>query len=156
MPDQVHEVRGVFAVVNCEGGVQADLFGVLTQQPRADAVVGAGPGQRVRHDPGIVAQHLAGDAFDPLGHLGRGTTRKRHQQDPAGVGPLDDQMGDPMGEGVGLSRPRSRNDQQRRGRQSSRGPVLDRTPLFGIEGLEVGGCRLHLGCPFIVGVNDGR
>jgi hypothetical protein len=72
MPDQVHEVRGVFAVVNREGGVQADLFGVLTQQPRADAVVGAGPGQRVRHDPGIVAHHLAGDAFDPLGHLGRG------------------------------------------------------------------------------------
>ena len=71
MPDQVHEVGGVFAVVNREGGVQADLFGVLAQQPGADAVVGAGPGQRVRHDPGVVAHHLARDAFDPLGHLGR-------------------------------------------------------------------------------------
>ena len=156
MPDQVHEVRGVFAVVNREGGVQADLFGVLAQQPGADAVVGAGPGQRVRHDAGVVAHHLARDAFDPLGHLGRGAPGKRHQQDPAGVGALDDQMGDPVGEGVGLSGSRSCDDQQRRRRQSSRSPVLDRTPLLGIEGFEVGGCRLHLGRPFMVGINDGR
>ena len=72
MPDQVHEVRGVFAVVNREGGVQADLFGVLAQQPGADAVVGAGPGQRVGHDAGVVAHHLARDPLDPLGHLGGG------------------------------------------------------------------------------------
>ena len=72
MPDKVHEVRGVFAVVNREGGVQADLFGVFAQQPGADAVVGPGPGQCVRHDPGVVAHNLARDALDPLGHLGRG------------------------------------------------------------------------------------
>ena len=65
-------------------------------------------------------------------------------------------MGDPMGEGVGLSGPRSCDDQQRRRRQSSGSPVLDRTPLLGIEGFEVGGCRLHLGRPFMVGINDGR
>ena len=59
--------------MNRKGWVQADLFGVLAQQPGADAVVGAGPGQRVRHDPGVVTQHLARDAFDPLGHLGGGT-----------------------------------------------------------------------------------
>ena len=61
-----------------------------------------------------------------------------------------------MGEGIGLSGTRSRNDEQRRRRQSSRGAMLDRTPLFGIEGFEVGGCRLHLGCPFMVGINDGQ
>ena len=72
MPDQVHEVGGVFAVVNREGRIQTDLLGVLAQQPGADAVVGAGPGQRIRHDPGVVAQHLARDPFDPLRHLGRG------------------------------------------------------------------------------------
>jgi hypothetical protein len=156
MPDQVHEVRGVFAVVNREGGVQADLFGVLTQQPRADAVVGAGPGQRVRHDPGVVAHHLACDAFDPLGHLGCGSPRKRHQQDPAGISSLNDQMGDPMGEGVGLSGPRSCDHQQRRRGQSAGGAVLDSPSLLGIEGFEVGGCRLHLGRPFMVGINDGQ
>ncbi len=69
---------------------------------------------------------------------------------------MDDQRGDPMGEGVGLSRTRSRNDQQRRRRQSSRSSVLDRTALLGIEGFEVGGCRLHLGRPCIAGTNDGR
>lgn len=108
MPDQVHEVGGVFAIMDCEGGIQADLLGILAQQPGTDAVVGSSPGQCVRHDPGVVVtQHLARDPFDPLGHLGRGTPRKRHQQDPARVGALNDQMGDPMGEGVGLSGPRS-------------------------------------------------
>ena len=69
MPDQVHEVRGVFAVVNRKGWVQADLLGILAQQPGADAVVRAGPGQCVGHDAGVVAHHLARDAFDPLRHL---------------------------------------------------------------------------------------
>jgi hypothetical protein len=40
--------------------------------------------------------------------------------------------------------------------KSSRSPVFDCTPLLGIEAFEVGGCRVHLGRPFIVGVNDGR
>ena len=48
-------------------------------------------------------------------------------------------MGDPMGEGVGLSGSRACDDQQRRRRKSSRGAVLDRTPLLGIEGFEIGG-----------------
>ena len=65
-------------------------------------------------------------------------------------------MGDPMGEGVGLSGACSCDHEQRRRRQSSRGAVLDRTPLLGIEGFEVGGCRLHLGRPFMVGINDGQ
>jgi hypothetical protein len=156
MPDQVHEVRGIFAVVNREGGIETDLLGILAQQARADAVVGARPGQRIRHDPGIVAQDLARDAFDPLCHRGRRAPRKRHQQNPAGVRTLNDQVGDAMGEGVGLAGTRSRDDEQRRRRQSSRGPVLDRTPLLGIESFEVGGCRLHSGCPFIVGIGNGR
>jgi hypothetical protein len=42
MPNQVHEVGGVFAVVNRKGRIQADLFGVFAQQPGADAVVALG------------------------------------------------------------------------------------------------------------------
>ena len=56
----------------------------------ADAVVGAGLDQRVCDDAGVVAHDLALDPFDPLGH--------------AGVGALNDQMGDPVSEGVGLLR----------------------------------------------------
>ena len=134
-----------FAVVNCEGGVQADLFGILAQQPGADAVVGAGPGQRVRHDAGVVAHDFARDALDPLGHLGRGATGKRHQQDPTRVCTLNDQMGDPMGEGVSLSGSGAGNDEQGRRGQSAAGAVLYRTPLLGIKSFEVGGCRLHRG-----------
>jgi hypothetical protein len=55
-------------------------------------------------------------------------------------------MGDPMGESVGLSGSRSCNDEQRRRGQSIGGAVLDRTPLLGIEGFEVGRC--HLRRPF--------
>ena len=105
--------------------------------------------------PKETAQFLRVDALDPPGHLGGGAPRERHQQDPAGVGTLDNQMGDPMGKGVGLSGTRSCDDQQRRRRQSSGSPVLHSTPLLGIEGFEVGGCRLHLGRPFMVGRNNG-
>ena len=51
---------------------------------------------------------------------------------------------DPMGEGVDLPGAGPGNDQQWRRRQSSGGPMLDRTPLLGIEGFEVGRCRLLL------------
>ena len=34
MPDKVHEVCGIFAVVNREGGIETDLLGVLAQQAR--------------------------------------------------------------------------------------------------------------------------
>jgi hypothetical protein len=156
MPDKVHEVRGIFAIVNREGWIETDLLGVLAQQTRADAVICAGPRQRIRHDPGIVAQDLARDAFDPLRHLGRRAPRERHQQNPAGVRAPDDQVGDSMGEGVGLAGARSRNDEQRCCGQSSRGAVLDGTPLSGIEGFEVRGCCLHRGCPSMVGRIDGR
>ena len=60
---------------------------------------------------------------------------------------LDDQVGDAMGEGVGLARPRSRNDEQWCRGQSSRGAMLDRTPLLRIECFEVCGCCLHRGYP---------
>ena len=141
MPDQVHQVGGVLAIVDREGGIEADLIGVFAQQPRADAVEGSGPGQRVGHDAGIVAHHLARDALDPARHLGRGAARERHQQDPPRIGALDDQMRDPMGERVGLAGSRAGDHQQRRRRQSSHSPVLDGAALLGIERVEVGGCR---------------
>ena len=59
VPDEVHQVGGILAVVDGEGRVEADLLGIFAQQPRADAVEGAGPGQRVRHDGGIRPQRPA-------------------------------------------------------------------------------------------------
>jgi hypothetical protein len=50
---QVHQVGGIFPVVDGEVVVEADLFGIEAEQPGADAVEGAGPGKRVGHDAGI-------------------------------------------------------------------------------------------------------
>ena len=143
VPDQVHQVGGIFAVMDREGGIEADLVGVVAQQPRADAVEGAGPGQRVRHHAGIVAQHLARDPLDAFRHFGSGAARERHQQNAPGIGAVDDQMGHPMGERVGLAGPGAGDHQQRRKWAGSRRAVLDGAPLFRIEAFEVGGCRWH-------------
>ena len=142
MPDQVHQVGGILAVVDRELRIETDLVGVFAQQARADAVKGPGPGQRVGHHAGALAHHLAGDAFDALGHLGGRAAGKRHQQDAAGVGAVHDQMRDAMGEGVGLAGSGAGDDQQRRARTRSR-TMLDGAPLFRIEAVEVGGCRWH-------------
>ena len=53
MPDEVHQVGGVLAVVDREGGVESDLVGIFPQQACADRVERAGPGERVGHDPGV-------------------------------------------------------------------------------------------------------
>jgi hypothetical protein len=42
---EVHQVGGILAVMDGEGRLQSDLGRVFAQQPRADGVEGAGPGQ---------------------------------------------------------------------------------------------------------------
>jgi hypothetical protein len=143
MPEQVHEIGGILTVVDRELGIETDLVRVVAQQTGADAVEGAGPRQGVGHDAGVVAHHLAGDAFDPLRHLGGGAARERHQQDAARIGAVDDQVRDAMSERVGFSGSRAGDHEQRRKRSRSRCTVLDGAPLFRIETVEVGGCRLH-------------
>jgi hypothetical protein len=34
--------------------------------------------------------------------------------------------------------------------------VLDSPSLLGIEVVEIGGCGVHLGCPFMVRINQSR
>ena len=58
VPDQVHQVGAVLAVMDGETGIDANLLGIFAQQPSADAMEGAGPGQRVGHDAGPAAKHL--------------------------------------------------------------------------------------------------
>ncbi len=47
--NQIHQVRGVLAVMDREGRIEPDLLGIVAQQPRADAVERSGPAQRVGH-----------------------------------------------------------------------------------------------------------
>ena len=53
--------------------------------------------------PGVVAHHLTSDAFDAFGHLGCGATGTLTNRIRRGS--LNNQMGDPMGQRVGLAEP---------------------------------------------------
>jgi hypothetical protein len=101
-------------------------------------VEGAGPGQRVAHDRGVVlAQHFSGDALDAAGHLGGGAARKRQQQDAVRIGAVDDQMRDAMRKRVGLAGSSSGNDQQRRRWTRSDCTMFDGASLLRIEAFEI-------------------
>ena len=87
-----------------------------------------------------------GRGDDALGaplHLGGGAAREGQQQDAAGIGAVDDQMGDAVRQRVGLARAGAGNHQQRPGDvgADAGNAVLDRAALLGIEGLQVGGIR---------------
>lgn len=58
MAHEIHQVCGILAIMNCEGAVETDLVGIFAEHPRADAMERPGPGQRVGHDPGVLADHL--------------------------------------------------------------------------------------------------
>jgi hypothetical protein len=126
--------------VDGEGGIDPDLVGIFAQKPSADTVESSGPGQRVSHDAGAPAHNLSCDTLNAPGHFDRGAARKGHQQDPAGIGTVDDQMGDPVGHGVGLPRTRAGDDQERCAWRFvvRLNAMLDGSALLTIEDLEIG------------------
>ena len=116
VPDEVHQVGRVLAVMDREGGIEADLRRIVAQEPGADAMERAGPGQGVGHHACALAHDLAGDPLDPARHLGGGPAGEGQQKDAAWIGAVDDQMGHAVRERIGLARSRSGDDQQRRRR----------------------------------------
>ena len=145
MADEVHEVRRILAVMDGEGRLEADRAGELAQQPRADAVEGARPGEGGERRAGLGAHGMADDPLDPPRHLARRPAREGHQQDARRIGAVDDEMGDPVGKRVGLARPRPGDDEERPGRPRggasppSPNAMLDGAALVGIELVEIGG-----------------
>ena len=103
MSSEVHEIGGILPVMDREIGIEADLLRVVAQDPRADPMERAGPRERVRHDAGVGAHRQGANAFDAARHLGSRPAGESHQQDAARIGAVDDQMGDAMGERVGLA-----------------------------------------------------
>jgi hypothetical protein len=65
--------------------------------------------------------------------------REGHQQDAAWIDAVDDQIGNPMGQGVCLARSRPGDDKQRRGQPGGFGAdtMFDGPPLLGIQFGEV-------------------
>ena len=136
MPGEIYQIRTVFAVVDRECGIEADLRGIVAQQPCADAVKRAGPGQRIGDDLGIPTEHFGGDPLDPLRHLRRGAAGEGHQENASRVRALDDQMRNAVRQRVGFAGTRA-GDHQKRSCDTAR-PMLDRPPLLGIQLGEIG------------------
>jgi heavy metal translocating P-type ATPase/RND family efflux transporter MFP subunit len=137
--DEIHQIGGVFAIMNGEGGIEPDGAGIFAQKPRADRVKRAGPGEYIAAARG--AQRLGADALDAARHLGGGAAGEGHQQHALRIGATDDEMRDPMGERVRLSRAGARDDQQRAAGGSRRAvmeAVLYGAALFGVELFEIG------------------
>ena len=87
VPNHVHQVGGVAAVVDGEGGIEADLGGVVAQDAGADGVEGAGPGEAGGQGGGLVAEDCAGDALDAALHLDRGASGEGHSRMRRGSAP---------------------------------------------------------------------
>ena len=85
-------------------------------------------------------EHFSGDALDPAGHLGGGAAGKRHQQDAARIGAGDDQMGDAVGERIGLAGTGAGNDEQR----GAHGRAIGHAMLYGAALLRIE--RVQIGC----------
>jgi hypothetical protein len=64
VPDQIHQVRRVLAIVNGKSRIEADLFGIFTKQSGTDTMERTGPTERVGHDARIGAENLACDPLD--------------------------------------------------------------------------------------------
>ena len=73
MPDQVHQIGRILAIMDRERRIEPNLAGVVTQEPRADPVERPGPGQCIGHDTGAIPHYLANDPLDAPRHLGGGT-----------------------------------------------------------------------------------
>ena len=72
------------------------------------------------------AERGRGDPFHPTGHLGGGSSREGQQQDAVRINAIDNQVGGPVGQGLGLAGAGARD------RQKGLAPVAEssRTPCF--------------------------
>ena len=137
MTHEVHEVGGVLAVVDGEGGIEPDRGRMHPEDTRANGMEGPRPADRIAPAAARLTQRCGGDALDPARHLGGGPAREREQQDAARVGAVDDQVGDPVRERIGLAGAGTGDDEQRRGDVGAAAgdAVLDGAPLLRVEGV---------------------
>jgi hypothetical protein len=120
---QVHQVAGVFAVVDGEAGVEPDAPGPVAQQACADSVEGARPAQLGLRQPGPAGGPLRQDAPHAPPHLVGRAAREGEQQNARRVGAVGDQMRHAVRQRVGLARAGAGDHQQGRRRVRTRTPV---------------------------------
>ena len=138
MPCQVHQVGRILTIVDGEAGVNRDLLGILPQQARPDGVECARPSQRAHHDGRIRPEYLRTDTLDASAHLSRRPPGEGHQENPARIDAVDDQMGDPVRQGIGLAGSCPGYDQERsRRRPCLSDAVFGGPPLIVVELLQI-------------------
>ena len=115
-----------------ESAVEPDLRRILAQQPRADGMKGARPGESVCK-PCLAAQGVCRDALDAPSHLGRGAAREGQQHDASRIDSANDEMRHTVRQRVGLARAGTGYDQERRRAGDVRAAELNGAALFRIE-----------------------
>src|SRR6476646_3446688 len=83
-------------------------------------------------------------AVDPLGHLGRGATLKRHQQDPSGVGPCTIRWATRWARVLVFPDPAPAMTSSGVATNPPAAPCSAARRCLGIEGFEVGGFPLAI------------
>ena len=139
MAHEVHEIGGVFPVMDRERGVEANFKRILPQKPRADRMKGAGPGEGICHHTGLWTKHLCGNALDATLHLGGSAAREGQEHHATRIGARHDEMRHAMRERGGFTRASARDDQQWRNLFEITASVFDCAALVRIESGEV--CR---------------
>ena len=132
MAHEIHQIGGILAIVDGEGRRKPDGFRIFAQQPRADGVECAGPGQAIGYGASSAVE-LDEDQIDPPHHFRRGAPRESQQHDAPRIGALLDQPGHAMRQRRGLAGARAGNDQQRAGLGQRQAAMLDGAALLRIE-----------------------
>jgi len=117
MREKVHQAGRVLPVMDREVGLQADLLGILPQQRGADGV----------ERPGPVSASVMMPALAPSTLVQMLSTR-RLISDAARIDAVDDQVGNPMCQGVGLALPRPGDDEQGVGKSPALPPTRCSAP----------------------------
>jgi hypothetical protein len=133
MPNEIHQIGRVFAIMNCESVAEADIESVLAKKPCADGMKRSRPVERMGHRSGLRPKHLGRDALDPALHFGGGAAGKREQHHPTRVGARDDEVRDAVCQCVGFARARARDDEKRRCFIKHGAAVFNSTALFRVE-----------------------
>ncbi len=115
VPHDVHQVSRIPSVEDRETGVEIEVVRITAQQAIRDRMKRARPGEHVVIHRRVVftTQRLADDRLDAPRHLLGGPARERQQQDPLRIHALDNEVGDPVGQGHRFAGAGSRDDEQR-------------------------------------------